>query len=275
MDANGGWDKLMMHEALRRACRGLVVAGAAGLLAVLSACASGDPQVPTVAERDADKFLLDRGTNALERKRWEEAREYFRRLIDTYPQSPHRQDAKLGIGDSYLGEPTPESHVLAANEFREFLTFYPVSPRADYAQYKLAQAEMKQMLSPQRDQTGTINALRELERFVVSYPNSPLMPEVLELRREARDRLSEHEFLVGRQYYRTRWYPGAIARLEGLLKADPEYTGRDGAYFYLGEALRRSGRNDEARAYYEKLIAEFKVSDYLEDAAARAAELTR
>ena len=237
------------------------------------AFASSEPQVPTVAERDADKFLLDRGNESLERKRWATAREYFRRLIDTYPQSPYRQDAKLGVGDSFLGEPSSESHVLAANEFREFLQFFPLSTRADYAQYRLAVAEMRQMLAPQRDQTGTINALRELERFIVVYPTSPLLPEVLKLKREARDRLSEHEFLVGRQYFRIRWYPGAIARLENLVKDDPEFTGRDGAYFYLGEAMRVTGRTEDAIAYYEKLIGEFKVSDYLADANRRLAEI--
>ena len=53
------------------------------------------------------------------------------------PQSPYRPDAKLGIGDTYLGEGTREALVLAINEFREFLSFYPTNPRADYAQYKL------------------------------------------------------------------------------------------------------------------------------------------
>ena len=50
------------------------------------------------------------------------ARKYFRQVVDNYPQSPLRPDAKLGVGDSYLGEDTAESLVLAANEFREFLS---------------------------------------------------------------------------------------------------------------------------------------------------------
>ena len=48
------------------------------------------------------------------------ARTYFQQIVDGYPQSPFRPDAKLGLGDSYLGENTPESLVQAANEFREF-----------------------------------------------------------------------------------------------------------------------------------------------------------
>ena len=70
--------------------------------------------------------------------------------------------AKLGVGDTYLGEGTSQSLVLAIAEFREFLTFYPTNPRADYAQYKLALAHYRQMRAPQRDQTETRAALKEL-----------------------------------------------------------------------------------------------------------------
>ena len=93
------------------------------------------------------------------------------------------------------------------------------------------------------------------------------------LQRETRDKLSDSEFLVGRQYYRTRWYPGAVSRLSELIKADPQYTRRDGAYFYLAEAYYKQGKKPEALALYEKLIGEFRVSDYLKDARERIAEL--
>ena len=129
------------------------------------------------------------------------------------------------------------------------------------------------MLAPQRDQTATRDALRELQVFIDSYPDSQYLPEVLRLQREARDRLSESEFLVGRHYYRTRWYPGAITRLENLLETDPQYTGRDGAYFYLAEAYARQNRLEDARAYYRRLLDEFAVSEYLDDARKRLANL--
>ena len=34
------------------------------------------------------------------------ARTYFQQIVDGYPQSPFRPDAKLGVGDAYLGEGT-------------------------------------------------------------------------------------------------------------------------------------------------------------------------
>jgi outer membrane protein assembly factor BamD len=114
--------------------RRFLAAGAAlYLLAAAASCGSA-PKLPAAGSVDADKFLFDQGTKSLQEKKWLNAREYFRRLVDTYPGSPYRADAKLGIGDAYLGEGRADSIVLAANEFREFLNFFPLNPRADYAQ---------------------------------------------------------------------------------------------------------------------------------------------
>ena len=212
----------------------------------------------------ADQFLYERGMEALKEKKWYKAREYFREIYDNYPQSSYRPDAKLGLGDSFLGEDSAESLVLAGNEYREFLALHPTHPRADYAQYKLAMTHFNEMLGPDRDQTQTRQAIAELEAFVERYPNSELMPEVQSKLREARDRLSESEYRVGYFYFKTaRWYPGAIERFLTVLREDPEYTRRDAVYFYLAEPLYLTDRGAEALPYYERLVKEFEVSEYL------------
>jgi outer membrane protein assembly factor BamD len=242
-------------------------------LASAIACATSSGRVIPEGTTEPDRFLFDRGTEELNDENWIVAREFFRQLTDTYTQSPYRPDAKLAIGDTYLGEGTAEAMVFAINEFREFLQFYPTNPRADYAQYKLGMAHFEQMRAPQRDQTETRAAVAEFEAFVQRYPNSKLLPEVRERLREAKDRLSDSSYLVGFFYYRMRWYPGAIDRLQSVIKEDPEYTRRDAAYFYLGEALVNSNRQAEALPYYERLVAEFEQSEHMEEAQKRIAEL--
>jgi outer membrane protein assembly factor BamD len=244
------------------------------LLTTTWACASSRSRSlvpPGTAE--PDKFLFDRGSAALNDKKWLTAREFFKQIVETYTQSPYRPDAKLGIGDSYLGEGTSEALVLAINEFREYLSFYPTNRRADYAQYKLGLAHFRQMRAPQRDQTETREAIKEFDTFVERYPNSMLMPEVKDKLREAKDRLDEWEYEVGFFYYRQRWYPGALDRFKTLLKQDPDFTKRDAVYFYLGESLLKVKRPAEALPYYEKLVEEFMQSDYLEDSRKRIDEL--
>jgi len=237
------------------------------------ACASyGRNQVPP-GTTEPDKFLFDRGMAALNDKKWLTSREFLKQVVETYTQSPYRPDAKLGIGDSYLGEGTAEALVLAINEFREFLSFYPTNHRADYAQLKLATAHFRQMRGAQRDQTETREAIKEFQTFVDRYPSSSLMTEAKSKLREALDRLGESDYLVGYFYFRAKWFPGAIDRFQTLLKSDPEYSGRDAVYYYLGESLVRTRRQAEALPYYEKLVQEFEQSQYLTEAQKRIAEL--
>jgi outer membrane protein assembly factor BamD len=239
------------------------------MVAVLVAACGGRRTAPPPGAIDPDRFLAEQGAAALKEEEWVNARTYFQQIVDGYPQSPYRPDAKLGVGDAYLGEGTAESLVLAANEFREFLTFYPTNPRADYAQYKMAMSHFRQMRAPERDQTETKAALAEFDVFFQKYPNSPLTPEVKRDWRIARDRLSAASFGVGLHYFRIRWYPGAIDRFREILRDDPAYSGRDAVYFYLAESLARTDKSAEAIPYFERLLAEFDRSEHLEDARSR------
>jgi TolA-binding protein len=92
------------------------------LVALVAGCAEkSKPVAPGSA--DADKFLFERGEKAAKEKKWLQAREYYRNIVDNYPQSSYRPDAKLALGDTYLTQGGTENLLLGGNEFREFLTF--------------------------------------------------------------------------------------------------------------------------------------------------------
>ena len=237
----------------------------------LSACSSNPPV--TAGPGEADQILLDRGNAALKERQWSRARTYFAELLESYPQSPLRAEAKLGVGDTYLGEGNSASYVYAQNEYREFLAFYPTNLRADYAQMQLGMVHYNQMLNPQRDQTETKEAIREFETFQTRYPSSPLMPQVKQRLREAKDRLSDWDLQVGNFYLSIRLYPSAIDRYRHILKNDPEYTRRDALYFNLAESLEKSDKKVEALPYYERLLNEFDKSEHLEEARRRVERL--
>jgi outer membrane protein assembly factor BamD len=249
------------------------LAATIALLVSAVACATGGAKKPPTGTPEPDKFLFERGTEELNKRRWLVSREYFRQLFDSYPQSQYRADAKLGIGDTYLGEGSAESFVLAINEFREFLNFYPTHGRADYAQFKLGMAHYYQMRAPERDQTESREAVRELQTFVTRYPNSSLKEEGQKRLRDAKDRLGDSEYRVGYFYFRSRWYPGAVDRLKSLIDRDPGYTRRDAAYFYLAESLVKLSKPKEALPYFDRLVKEFEQSEYLAAAQKRIEEL--
>jgi outer membrane protein assembly factor BamD len=248
------------------------IAAAVALVLISAACGAKNDVLP-VDPAEADRFLFERGMATLKERKWMEAREYFRQVIDNYPGSLHRAEAKLGIADAYLGENSSESRVLAAAEYREFLTFYPTHPRADYAQYSLAMTFFRQMRAPDRDFTPTKEALAEFDTFFQRYPQSPLTAEVKQNWRIARDRLSESSYNVGLGYFRRNLMFAAIPRFREILDLDPGFSRIDGVYYHLAEALARSDRKAEAVPLFDRLIKEHPASEFVERAQTRLKEL--
>lgn len=237
-----------------------------------TACGSSDPQI-TPATVDGDRILFERGTAALGEESWLEARESFLRVRDNYPQSGLRADARLGVADSFAGQGSAADYVSALAEYGDFLSLYPTHPRAAYAQFSLALVHYRQMRPPERDQSWTQSAIREFESLIERYPNSELVGETRGYLREARERLSESEFIVGRYYHRTKWWPGAIDRLGILLETDPTFSGREQVYFYLAEALYMGGELEEALPMFQRLLEEFPETEFVEDATAALADI--
>ena len=237
--------------------------------ALAAGCGGKAPPVP-VDPAQADRFLLDRGHEALAKKRWLDARQYYRQVVDNYPSSSFRAEAKLGVGETYLGEKSAESLVLAAAEFREFMNYYPTNSLAAKAQYKLAMTHFAQMHPADRDQTPTREALVEFARFFERFPESELVPEAREKQRLARDRLSEASYRVGLSYYRRKWTQGAVARFREVMKEDPEFSGIDGVYYHLAESFLRADNKAEAIPLFSRVG---QTSEYFEKAQKRLEEL--
>ena len=177
----------------------------AAFAAALTASSCGgksDEALPAAAQ--GDERLSAMGRQALEDKKWTEARGYFQQLIDSYPRSQLAGDARLGIADSYFNQSGSGNLILAIAEYRDFLTFFPNHPRADYAQFQIASGHYRQVRSPDRDQEPTELAVEEFEKLIELYRNSRYAEEGREILEECYERLAESEFNIGWFYLKTR-----------------------------------------------------------------------
>lgn len=233
------------------------------LICLGSACGGEDPPVITPATLGGDVILFERGDAALAEENWGDARGFFVQVRDNYPQSDLRADARLGVADSYEGQGGSARYTSALAEYEDFLRLYPTHPRAGYAQFKLALVHHRQMRQPERDQSWTQSAIEHFELFLERFPNSDLISEATAYLREAKDRLSDSEYLVGEYYYRNKWWPGAIDRFETIVKSDPKYTRREAVYFYLADAYFNDGDFQEALPVFQQLLQEFPQSEFL------------
>ena len=246
------------------------------IVATITGCGGNELEINPI-EDAADTVLFERGQEAMSNENWTRAREYFETIRDNYPQSTLRDQARLHIIDTYEGEDNEIAYAAALTELREFQRLYPPTHElAPIAQYKIAMVFYNQMKRPEREQTQTRAAVQEFERFISDYAETAEPELITEARsnlREARDRLSEASFIVGRYYYRIKNYLGAMDRFRGILDDDPGYSGRDIVYYYLADSLSINGLNTEALPLFERLISEYPESVYVAEATQQIASL--
>jgi outer membrane protein assembly factor BamD len=235
-------------------------------LLLCSGCASHQLDLEALSSA-SDQIVWEAGQKAVEKKDWESARQYFRRLIDAFPQSEHQPGARIALADSYFEEGGAANYVLAVSSYREFLTLYPRHPRSDYAQFRAAESFFEQRNSPDRDQTATQEALDEYQRLLDVYTQSSWVEPARERIRECRQALARSHFGVGYFYQRTRQaWRSAIGRYETILTEYPDFERLDEVLFRLSECLGNAGRYAEARPHLARLRAEFPESPFLEEA---------
>lgn len=259
------------HPSAGRPLRAL--AGLFAALTVLAAC-SGRTQreVPTGAQ--ADRRLLALGQQALETRDWDTARTWFRQLLDSYPRSQFAGDARLGIADTYANQRGQQNALLAATEYRDYLTFFPNHPRADYAQFQIAYGHFSRRRSADRDQEDTRLASEEFGKLLELYPNSRYAADARTHLAVCREDLATSMLLKAEFYQEMRrWCRGAIPRLEEIIEGFPTFSRMAEVRERLGRALTDCGRESEALVHYQKIVEEYADSEFVGVARDRIREI--
>ncbi|WP_020675483.1 outer membrane protein assembly factor BamD [Geopsychrobacter electrodiphilus] len=228
------------------------------LLILLTACN------PTIVPppRSADYYFKE-GERFFDSHLYEDAVASWKKVRDSYYSPELNKLAELKIAEAqYLSDNFEE----AASSYSAFVKEHPRDKRLPDALYFLGMSYYKQMLSEDRDQTATENALHTFQRFMKDYPSDKRIEEVSVLVQRTRNRLAEREVYIGRFYLRTGHYQAAINRLKGILKEFPNYYYRDEAFFYLGTAYLKLHRKKEAADIFNTLFDQFPDSQYISQA---------
>ena len=244
--------------------------------ALLASGCSGRREDPIL--RLSAEEALAAGKELMEAEKYAAARPYLTHAFEVEPNSPVGREGLLLVADSHYLEGGSDNYIKAEAKYRDFQNRFPTSERSPYVQLQIANALFERMERPDRDQTATEQALEAYEELLRLYPASEYAEEARARIREVKANLAEHEFLVGRFYYRFGLPRAAIERFEYLLEEYPDYPERDKVIYHLGLAHQRADQTEEAHQAFERLRREYPDSRFVaelppsEEAAGEASE---
>ena len=162
----------------------------------------------------------------------------------------------------YLGEChyRMKEYIIAASEYERLNNHYPYSPLVEQAKFKIGMCYYK--LSPHYGlaQEYSQKCVDEFQEFTEDYPESALIPEVLEKIFEIRSKLAKKVFRSGYLYFKLHDFESAIVYFDRVLEFyyDTEYAPK--ALLRKGESYTKMKKEDEGFAILQRLLEKYPES---------------
>ena len=210
--------------------------------------------------------LYATGELEMTKKRYEDARLPFRKVVERHPQSSYAPRARFLIGEAYYREGEFDK---AIKEFESFLAFFPRHEISDLVQYRLAMSYYDQMKPVEQDQSITAKAGDQFRKLVREYPDSRYASDALSKIEICRGRLAQKELWIAAYYINQGNAPAARQRLELVLREYSRTLVVPEALYRLADVDTQEGRLQDARGRLERLANEFPYTEWGRRAAQR------
>jgi outer membrane protein assembly factor BamD len=229
---------------------------------IIVGCATLKQEPAVLIESYSAKEIYDLGETKLNKKRPEEAAEYFGEIERLYPYS---EWAKRGLIMQAFSYHTALDYQNSRSAAQRYIDFYPATEDAAYAQYLLALSYYDQIAEVGRDQDITLKALQELRVLIERYPDSKYAIESKAKFDLAFDYLAAKEMEVGRYYLQKRYYTAAVKRFRVVVQDFRDTAQTAEALYRLIEAYLSLGLKAEAQTAGAVLAEQSEDTDWHKD----------
>lgn len=227
----------------------------------VSACASSD--IETTLNPDPPDKIYQSADALMTAGKFEDAAKRFEDLDRSHPYAPEARRAMVLAAYSYYkAGKTPEA--IAAAE--RYTTMHPGTKDAPLAHHIIASSYFDEMKKPNRDQSATQKALKELKKLRSLYPDSKYAKIAENRIRLAEDTLAAAEMEVGRYYLKRNNHIGAINRFKTVVSKYQTTAHVEEALMRLTEAYMALGVVNEAQTAAAILGHNFPQSPWYKDA---------
>ncbi|MBS3649191.1 outer membrane protein assembly factor BamD [Pseudaminobacter sp. 19-2017] len=258
---------LFMRAAFEtRRLRNLVLAaGVVSAPLVLSGCASTDDDLDLstyVEQTEPADALYNQALANMDAGRLTEASRKFEAIDRQHPYSEFaRKSMVMGAFANYRQGKYDE----AINAAKRYVTLYPTSPDAAYAQYIVGLSYFRQIRDVTQDQKETRRTIEAMEELVQRWPESEYVDDGREKIRFARDQLAGKEMQTGRYYLERREYIAAIKRFRYVVENYSNTRHIEEALARLTEAYYAMGLTTEAQTAAAVLGQNYPDSRWYQD----------
>lgn len=246
---------------IRHASRSAIIAV---LCLATGACTlwnKGEDEFAVIEEEPADR-LYNEGLALLNERSFGEAAKKFDEVDQVHPYSDWARRSLLMSAYANFESGRYSEAIRAA---QRYVTLYPASEDAAYAQYMIGESYYRQIPSVGRDQGHSEKATVAFRELVEKYPNSEYAIQASSKLDVSRDQIAGKEMEVGRYYLGQRKYLAAINRFRSVVSDHQTTRHVEEALHRLTESYYALGLVSEAQTAAAVLGHNYPDSQWYKD----------
>ncbi|MDD4603289.1 MAG: outer membrane protein assembly factor BamD [Bacteroidales bacterium] len=170
-----------------------------------------------------------------------------------------------------------KDYTLASYYFKRYTSNFPNTPEAEECAYMSAYCNYLNSPEYSLDQTVTNDALKDLQLFTNTYPESKRVSECNDLIDKLRLKLEMKDYKIAKMYYRMDDYAAAIQGFSNIIKEYPDTPHKEELLFLIFKSYhkfakesvehKKKERYTKTIAAYNEFVSQFPQSEFLSEAA--------
>ena len=224
------------------------------------------------------EYKYEAAKNYFAKGQYNRAATLLNELIAILKGTDKAEESLYMLGMSYYNQ---NDYQTAAQTFTQYYNVYPRGTFTELARFHARKALYLDTPEPRLDQSGTYNAIQQLQMFLEYFPNSAKKDEAQNMIFALQDKLVMKEYLSAKLYYNLGNYLGnnyesCVITAQNALKDYPYTNMREDLSILILRAKyemavfsvedKREERYREAVDEYYAFKNEFPESKYMKDA---------
>lgn len=195
--------------------------------------------------------------------------ELYEQIYQRFPKTNEGELAFFRMGKAYYEE---KDYYMAGYYLGMFPQRFPLSTDAQEAMFLSAMCSVANSPSIELDQNDTELAINNLQQFINTYPESPLVDSCTHVMDRLRLKIETKDFNTVKLYAKIESYRAAVTSSLIFLKNYPRSTYKEEVSYLLVKnsylltinsiESKKNERIEETKQRYSTFVTEFPVSEY-------------